>query len=129
MSRETGITVRTQGSVHVVVLPAEVAVGSGGIAHPLDLRGQRLVDLSETLRSLVEQGCFRIVLDLGQVRFLDSAGLGELVAWYKRLRQKGGDIRLLRPTERVRDVLELTSLTRVFRIFADEPTALASYDE
>jgi len=129
LSREIGITVRTQGNVHVVVLPAEVAVGSGRFAHPLDLRGQRLADLSETLRGLVEQGCFRIVLDLGQVRFLDSAGIGELVAWNKRLREKGGDIRLLRPTERVRNVLELTSLTRVFRIFADEPAALASYDE
>jgi anti-sigma B factor antagonist len=122
-----GITVREEANVRILELAGEFALGGGGLAHPLDLRGNRLQDLSATLHGLLEQGCQRIVLDLGKVPFLDSAGLGELVACQKRTRQKGGDVRLLRPTRRVRDLFELTELTRVFLIFEDEREALASF--
>ena len=67
------------------------------------------------------------MLDLDKVRFVDSAGLGELVAWKKRAIQSGGDVRLLRPQQRVRDVLELTALKAVFSIFETETEAVASF--
>jgi anti-sigma B factor antagonist len=67
------------------------------------------------------------VLDLEKVRFMDTSGLGELVAWKKRALERGGDVRLLRPRNHVRDVLELTALTAVFQIFEDEAEAVASF--
>ena len=126
---DMGISVRQEGEVRIIELTGEFAVGGGGLARPLDLRGSPLLDLSETLGVLLEQGCQRILLDLRKVTFLDSAGLGELVACQKRTRQNGGDIRLLQPTDRVREVLEMTGLTSAFRIFEDKPRALASFDE
>jgi len=121
------ITVREAEDIRILELAGEFALGSTGLGHALDLRGNRLQDLSATLHDLLKQGYPRIVLNLSQVPFLDSAGLGELIACLKRARQRGGDVRLLRPTLRVRDLLEMTALTRVFRIFDDEPEALASF--
>jgi anti-sigma B factor antagonist len=76
---------------------------------------------------LLDRGSSRVVLDLEKVRFIDSAGLGHLVGWKNRALQSGGDVRLLRPRDRVREVLELTALTRVFQIFEDEAEAVASF--
>jgi anti-sigma B factor antagonist len=121
------VTVRTAGSVSIVELSGEFTLGKSGVARPLDLHGRRLEDLGQTLRGLLDRGSKRIVLDLEKVRFMDSAGLGELVAWKKRALQIGGDVRLLHPRDRVRDLFELTALTRVFRIFEDEAEAVASF--
>lgn len=122
------ISVRTDGDVRIIELKGEFTIDGDGLSHPLDLRGRRLSDLGETLRGLLDQGCRRIVLDLGQVTFLDSAGLGELIACRKRTVEKGGDIVLLRPTGKVRHLLDMLHLTQVFRIFDDEPDALKSFN-
>jgi anti-sigma B factor antagonist len=119
--------IRHDGDVSIVELSGEFTLGRGGLTRPLDLHGHRLEDLGETLRGLFERGSSRIVLDLDKVRFVDSAGLGELVAWKKRAIQSGGDVRLLRPQQRVRDVLELTALKAVFSIFETETEAVASF--
>ena len=121
------IAVRVVGEVTIVVPMGEISTGGGGLARPLSLRGDPLLDLSETLKTILNEGSRWILLDLEQVRFLDSAGLGELVACYKRAVQKGGDIRLMRPNARVRELFEMTGLLRVFRVFADEAEALASF--
>jgi|KBSSwiStaDraftv2_1062776.scaffolds.fasta_scaffold07537_3 anti-sigma B factor antagonist len=118
--------VRTVGDVSIVELSGEFTLGRT-VARPLDLHGRRLEDLGQLLAGLLERKSVRIVLDLERVRFMDSAGLGELVAWKKRALQLGGDVRLLHPRERVRDLFELTALTRVFRIFEDEAEAVASF--
>lgn len=122
-----GVSVRTEGNVAIVELRGEFTLGKTGVSRPLDLHGHRLEDLGQTLRGLVDRGISRIVLDLDGVRFLDSAGLGELVAWKKRTLQLGGDLRLLRPHDRVREVLELTTLMRVFQVFDAEAEAVASF--
>ena len=122
------ISVHERGDVTIVEMKGEFTVGSGGLTQPLDLRGQRLSDLGRTLQTLLEQGRRRIVLDLGGVSFLDSGGLGDLIACKKRTTERGGDIRLLRPTGKVRELLEMLSLTRIFKVFDDEADALASFD-
>lgn len=122
------VSVRAQGDVRIIVLQGEFTLGAGALAQPVDLRGRRLSDLGETLRRLLDQGARKIVLDLAGVSFLDSAGLGELIACKKRTVQSGGDIRLLRPTGRVRDLLEMLSVTKIFRVFDDEAAALASFE-
>ena len=122
------IAVRARDDVSIIELTGEFTIGNAGIAQPLDLRGRRLSDLGLTLHRVLEQGGRKIVLDLGGVTFLDSAGLGELISCKKRTAEKGGDIRLLRPNGKVRDMLEMLSLNRMFRIFDDESAALASFD-
>ena len=122
------ISVRAQGDVRIIELKGEFTLNGGGLSHPLDLRGQPLSDLGETLRRLLEQGCRQIVLDLGQVTFLDSAGLGELIACRKRTVDKGGDILLLRPTGKVRELLDMLHLTKVFKLFDNETDALTSFE-
>jgi anti-sigma B factor antagonist len=122
------ISVRSRDDVSIIELTGEFTIGNAGLAQPLDLRGRRLSDLGLTLNRLLEQGGRKIVLDLGGVSFLDSAGLGELIACKKRTTESGGDIRLLRPNGKVRDMLEMLSLSRIFKIFDDESEALASFD-
>jgi anti-sigma B factor antagonist len=120
------MTVRSHGRVRILDLSGEFTLDAGGLARPLDLRGRRLDDLGEALRALLAQGCRAILLDMEKVTFLDSAALGELVAWRKRAVQSGGDVALLRPVGRVRAVLEMVHLDRVFRIFDDEAVALSA---
>jgi anti-sigma B factor antagonist len=119
--------VRTVEGVSIVELSGEFTLGRGEVGRPLDLHGRRLEDLGQTLGGLLDRKSTRIVLDLEKVRFIDSAGLGDLVKWMKRARQLGGDVRLLRPRDRVRDLFDLMALTRVFRVFDDEAEAVASY--
>lgn len=71
--------------------------------------------LKEILDGLVGQGTTRIVVDLDGTTFLDSSGLGALIAGLKSARQAGGDLRLARPTEAVTTVLGLTNLDKVLR--------------
>ena len=119
--------VRNKGDVWIVQMSGEFTLGRGEVGRPLDLHGRRLEDLGQTLGGLLDRKNIRIVLDLEKVRFIDSAGLGDLVAWKKRALQLGGDVRLLRPRDKVRDLFELMALTRVFRIFDDEAEAVASF--
>ena len=122
------VSVRARGDVSIIELNGEFTFGGGGLAQPLDLRGHHLSDLGQTLGRLLDQGVRKVVLDLEGVSFFDSAGLGELIACKKRTVQSGGDIRLLRPTGKVRDMLVMLSLTRIFQVFDDEAAVLASFD-
>ena len=71
--------------------------------------------LREILSELVTQGTTRIVVDMAETTFLDSSGLGALIAGLKSARQAGGDLRIARPTESVRTVFQLTNLDKVLR--------------
>lgn len=71
--------------------------------------------LTDAVAQLVEGGTTKVVVDLGETTFLDSSGLGALIAGLKRCRQAGGDLRLARPPEQVTTVLALTNLDRVLR--------------
>lgn len=72
-------------------------------------------DLTREVGDLVADGVVRIVVDLDRTEFIDSSGLGALIAGLKSARQAGGDLRLARPTEQVSTVLTLTNLDRVLR--------------
>jgi anti-sigma B factor antagonist len=122
------IAFRTRGDVSILELQGEFTLDQGGLAQALDLRGQKLSNLGQALGRLLDQGSRKIVLDLAGVSFLDSAGIGELIAWKKRTVERGGDIRLLHPVGRVRDLLDMLSLTKILRVFDDEAAAVASFD-
>jgi anti-anti-sigma factor len=75
------------------------------------------------LDQLVDDGATRLVVDLSRTAFIDSSGLGALVAGLKRARQAGGDLRIAAPTEQVRTVLGLTNLDRVLTPYDDVSAA------
>lgn len=121
------ISIRHKGDVQILDMEGDFAVGRS-MGRPLDLKGHRPQDLGETISDLLNAGQNRIILNLAKVRFIDSAGLGELIASRKRTLQTGGDIKLLHPAGQVRDVLILTLLADVFEIHHDEEKAVAAFD-
>ena len=108
-------TVRQIGHVAVVDLSGRVTIGEGDVV------------LRETVNELLEGGQKHILLNLEKVKYMDSAGIGELVACYKRAKEKNGTVKLLKPTGKVYDLLQLTKLEEVFDTFDDEREALVSF--
>jgi anti-sigma B factor antagonist len=98
----------------------------------LDLKGRiRLTDrtrgLHKSIRSLVEKGKTRILLNLSQVTHIDASGLDELVASCVTAGNQGGEIKLLHPTEQMREVITTANLSALFDIYNNEYDAIASF--
>jgi anti-sigma B factor antagonist len=85
--------------------------------------------LRETVHSCLERGQNRILLDLGRVDYIDSSGLGELVRSHAAVRSRGGQLKLVRPSAGVHQLLRLTKLDQVFEIAPDEYSALHSFED
>ena len=83
--------------------------------------------LRDTVQDFLRQGNDQIILDLNDVDFIDSAGLGELVRSHAAVRSRGGQLKLVNPSASVWDLLKITKLDQVFDIPPDEATALASF--
>ena len=99
----------------------------------LDLKGRiRLTDrtrgLHKSIRSLVEKGKTRILLNLSQVTHIDASGLDELVASCVTAGNQGGEIKLLHPTEQMREVLKTANLSALFDIYNNEYDAIAGFN-
>jgi len=99
----------------------------------LDLKGRiRLTDrtrgLHKSIRSLVEKGKTRILLNLSQVTHIDASGLDELVASCVTAGNQGGEIKLLHPTEQMREVIKTANLSALFDIYNNEYDAIASFN-
>jgi anti-anti-sigma factor len=84
-------------------------------------------EVKQRLTDAVAAGRRRLVVDLGGVDFIDSSGLGALIGGLKAARLAGGDLRIARPSEQARTILELTTLDRVLRPYATVEEALAGY--
>jgi len=111
------VSERSVGSVTVLDV-------SGGVK--LDAGASQLRD---KVRSLLQQGRTRLLVNLAAVPSIDSAGLGELVQAYATASRQGGSLKLLNATKRLRDLLVITKLTTVFELFDNEAAALASFKE
>ena len=96
-----------------------------GFSGRLDLISASEAKLKMT--EAVSEGHQRLVVDLAEVSFLDSSGLGALVGGLKAARQAGGDLRIARPTDQVMSILKLTMLDRVLRPYATIDEALTGY--
>jgi anti-sigma B factor antagonist len=83
--------------------------------------------LRDKVRSLNQQGIKQIVVDLGKVSYMDSAGLGALVHAYATTKNGGGTLKLMRVTKRLNDLLTITKLVTVFDTYDSEAEALASF--
>jgi anti-sigma B factor antagonist len=100
----------------------------------LDLRGRITLGeeteaLREKVKSLVEAGHTRLILNLEDVIYVDSVGLSTLVASYTSARRQGGDVKLLRLTKRIHDLLQITRLSTVFETFDSIEDATRSFGE
>jgi len=104
--------IRRVGTSAVVKLSGKIVIGSGN------------EDLEEVVAELVEGGAGRIVLDLERVSYIDSSGLGSMVACRRTASERGVEVVLLRPAGKVADLLALSGLEEVFPIFHDEAEAL-----
>lgn len=89
--------------------------------------GEGSVQLRDAIRDLIAKGQRRILLDLGEVNYIDSSGLGELVSAYTSAKNQGASLKLLKLTKKVHDLLQLTKLYTVFDIYDDEASAVASF--
>jgi anti-sigma B factor antagonist len=89
--------------------------------------GEADQQLRATLEQLCEQGDTRVVVNFSQVPYIDSSVLGQLVYGYSLLRENGGDLKILTPSPRIRDLLEVTRLVSVFEIFEDQEEAVSSW--
>jgi anti-sigma B factor antagonist len=89
--------------------------------------GEGSVQLRDAIRDLIGKGQRNILLDLGEVTYIDSSGLGELVSAYTTARNQGASLKLLKLTKKVHDLLQLTKLYTVFDIYDDEASAIASF--
>ncbi|HXM93565.1 MAG TPA: STAS domain-containing protein [Candidatus Dormibacteraeota bacterium] len=90
-------------------------------------RGEGTTALRDAIRGLLDQGHKKLLLHLGEIQYVDSAGIGELVATITTVRHHGGELKLLKPSAKVRELLEITKLTKVFDVNDDEPKALKSF--
>lgn len=89
--------------------------------------GEGSVQLRDAVRNLLGKGQKNILLNMGDINYIDSSGLGELVSAYTTAKNQGAALKLLRLTKKVHDLLQLTKLYTVFDIYDDEATAIASF--
>jgi anti-sigma B factor antagonist len=89
--------------------------------------GEGSVQLRDAVRDLLAKGSKLILLNLADVNYIDSSGIGELVSAYTTVRNQGGELKLLNLTKKVHDLLQITKLYTVFDVKDDEASAIASY--
>ncbi len=89
--------------------------------------GEGSVVLRDLIRDLTASGNKKILLNLGDVTYIDSSGIGELVSAYTSVKNQGGDLKLLNLTKKVHDLLQITKLYTVFDVRDDETTAIGAF--
>jgi len=109
------IASRQVGGVAVLDLSGKITLGEGS------------VQIRDAIRGLIGKGQKSILLNLGNVNYIDSSGLGELVSAYTTAKNQGAALKLLKLTKKVHDLLQLTKLYTVFDIYDDEASAIASF--
>ena len=108
-------TVRHTGDVAIVDLAGRLTLGEG------------CGTLRETIKDLIAKGDRKILVNLKDVAYIDSSGLGEMVASYASVTNAGGTIKILNAQSKVHDLLTVTKLYSVFENFSNESVALISF--
>ena len=106
---------RQVDGVTIVDLSGRITLGEGSVI------------LRDTVKDLVGKGNKKILLNLGEVNYIDSSGIGELVSAFTSVRNQGGELKLLNLTKKVHDLLQITKLYTVFDVKDDETTAIKSF--
>jgi anti-sigma B factor antagonist len=109
------VTSRQVDGVTILDLSGRITLGEGS------------VQLRDAIRDLLAKSSKLILLNLADVNYIDSSGIGELVAAYTTVRNQGGELKLLNLTKKVHDLLQITKLYTVFDVKDDEASAIASF--
>jgi anti-sigma B factor antagonist len=109
------LNTRQVGNVSVIDVAGRITLGEGSAA------------LRETLRDMVAKNQNKILLNLADVTYIDSSGIGELVSGYTTVTNTGGQLKLLNLNKRVKDLLQITKLYTVFEVKEDEADAIRSF--
>ncbi|HWP44411.1 MAG TPA: STAS domain-containing protein [Blastocatellia bacterium] len=112
---QLNINERSAGDVTILDLSGKITIGEGS------------VQLREAVRRLLDAGKKKILLNLGDVSYVDSSGIGELVSSYTTTNNNGGQLKLLNLTKKIQDLLMITKLLTVFETFDNEEAAVASF--
>ena len=112
---ELDLKERQAGDVTILDLTGEVRIGDGSIA------------LRDSIRKLSDAGKKKVLLNLAGVKYMDSSGVGELIANYTTISRQGGQLKLLNLTDRIQNLLVITKLLTVFDSYENEAEALQSF--
>ena len=112
---QLNIKERQAGDVTILDLSGKITIGEGS------------VQLREAVKRLLDDGKKKILLNLGDVSYVDSSGIGELVSSYTTTSNQGGQLKLLNLTKKIQDLLMITKLLTVFQTFESEQEAVSSY--
>ncbi len=109
------LTSRQVGDVTVMDAAGRITLGEGASA------------FRDAIRELVAKGNKKVLLNLGEVSYIDSSGIGELVSGFTTVTNSGGQLKLVGLSKRVKDLLQITKLYTVFEVFDDETEAVRSF--
>lgn len=109
------MTTRQVGDVTVIDAVGRITLGEGAST------------FRDTIRNLAQGGCKKMLLNLAEVSYIDSSGIGEMVSGFTTVSNQGGTMKLLNLTKRVKDLLQITKLYTVFEVHDDEAAAVRSF--
>jgi anti-sigma B factor antagonist len=109
------IEIRTVGDVKILDCSGKITLGEGTMV------------VRNTVRDVLKNGGKKIILNLGDVSYIDSSGIGELVSTFTTVVNQGGQLKLLNLTKKIHELLQITKLLTVFHVFDNESAALASF--
>jgi anti-sigma B factor antagonist len=109
------IDTRTVGEIMILDCSGKITLGEGTMA------------IRNTVREVLKNGGKKIILNLADVNYIDSSGIGELVSTYTTVTNNGGQLKLLNLTKKIQELLAITKLLTVFQVYDNEPAALASF--
>jgi len=109
------IEARTIGDVTILDCSGKITLGEGTMA------------VRNTVRDVLKNNGKKIILNLADVNYIDSSGIGELVSTYTTVTNNGGQLKLLNLTKKIQELLAITKLLTVFQVFENEQAALASF--
>ena len=113
---ELEVKERQAGDVTILDMSGAVRIGEGSVA------------LRDAIRRLAEEGKKKMLLNLAGVSYVDSSGIGELIANYTTVKRQGGQLKLLNLTDRIQNLLVITKLLTVFDSYDNETEALKSFE-
>jgi anti-sigma B factor antagonist len=109
------IETRTVGEVHVLDCSGKITLGEGTMA------------IRNAVKDVLKGGGKKIILNLSDVNYIDSSGIGELVSSYTTVTNQGGHLKLVNLTKKIQELLAITKLLTVFQVFDSEQAAIASF--
>jgi anti-sigma B factor antagonist len=113
----TECSTRQINGITIVDLKGRITLGEGSVT------------VRDIVHELLSRGLTKILLNLGNVNYIDSSGIGELVSAFAAVKKQGGELKLLNLTKKVNDLLQITKLYTVFDVNEDEASAVSSFNK